>query len=88
MESHGGRIWAERDGEGLGSRFTFTLPTMAETGAASPVSARLSLRETAESGGLILVVDDDPNDLRYVRGTLADAGCQPIVTEDPEGRSA
>lgn len=26
IEAHGGRIWAESDGEGKGSRFTFTLP--------------------------------------------------------------
>jgi signal transduction histidine kinase len=26
VEAHGGRIWAESDGEGKGSRFTFTLP--------------------------------------------------------------
>ena len=26
VELHGGRIWAESDGEGKGSRLTFTLP--------------------------------------------------------------
>ena len=26
MEAHGGRIWAESGGPGLGARFTFTLP--------------------------------------------------------------
>ena len=26
VEAHGGRIWAESDGPGLGSRFTFTVP--------------------------------------------------------------
>ncbi len=26
VEAHGGRIWAESDGDGKGSRFTFTLP--------------------------------------------------------------
>ena len=28
VEAHGGRIWAESDGPGLGSRFTFTLPVI------------------------------------------------------------
>ena len=32
VEAHGGRIWAESDGPGLGARFTFTLPAVAETG--------------------------------------------------------
>ena len=32
VEAHGGRIWAESDGPGLGARFTFTIP-MAEAGA-------------------------------------------------------
>ena len=37
VEAHGGRIWAESDGPGLGARFTFTLPVVEETvaGAAS-----------------------------------------------------
>ena len=32
----------------------------------------------------ILAVDDDPNDLRYVRDTLAGSGYEPVVTGDPE----
>ena len=28
VEAHGGRIWAESDGAGLGARFTFTLPAV------------------------------------------------------------
>ena len=56
----------------------------------SPVLARLARQEAAESDGPVpvLVVDDDPNDLRYVRGTLADAGYQPVVTGAPGRRSA
>ena len=33
VEAHGGRIRAESDGPGLGSRFTFTLPAVAEAAA-------------------------------------------------------
>ena len=36
VEAHGGRIWAESDGPGLGARFTFTLPTVEEAGFVSP----------------------------------------------------
>ncbi|MCY3543347.1 MAG: response regulator [Chloroflexi bacterium] len=32
----------------------------------------------------VLVVDDDPNDLRYIRDTLTVSGYAPVVTEDPE----
>ena len=30
VEAHGGRIWAESDGPGLGASFTFTLPAVGE----------------------------------------------------------
>ena len=88
VEAHGGRIRAESDGPGLGARFTFTLPTVEEAGSggASAVPARLSREEPGESGDpvRVLVVDDDPNDLRYVRDTLVNAGYLPVVTGDPE----
>jgi two-component system sensor histidine kinase BaeS len=35
VEAHGGRIWAESEGEGRGSRFTFTLPLIEEKMAGS-----------------------------------------------------
>ena len=88
VETHRGRIRAESDGVGLGTRFTFTLPTVETggSGGASPVPARLSREEPGESGDpvRVMVVDDDPNDLRYVRDTLAQAGYAPIITGDPE----
>ena len=33
----------------------------------------------------VLAVDDDPNDLRYVRDVLIDSGYAPVVTGDPKG---
>ena len=86
VEAHGGRIRAESDGPGLGARFTFTLPAV-ETAVnvrASPVSTSSAWREPAGSSGPVLVVDDDPNDLRYARDTLVQAGYAPVVTGDPE----
>ena len=32
----------------------------------------------------VLAVDDDPNDLRYIRDTLVESGYAPVVTGDPE----
>ncbi len=86
VEAHGGRIWAESDGPGLGARFTFTLPTVGDIGSA-PQSPALSLRPEQDGTGegvRVLAVDDDPGDLRYVRDALREAGYTPIVTGDPE----
>ena len=88
VEAHGGRIWAESDGPGLGARFTFTLPT-AETagfvspGVSAPVVGRSRQRQTEERVR-ILAVDDDPQALRYVRDTLLSEGYEPIVTGDAD----
>ena len=87
VEAHGGRIWAESDGPGLGARFTFTLP-VAGTGI-----ERAHLRSDGLTAAIpsheermrVLVVDDDPNTLRYVRDILGKAGYTPIVTGDPRG---
>ena len=87
VEAHGGRIWAESDGPGQGARFTFTIPMAEEAGsrATSPSprrAARLQHKESEEV--CILVVDDDPQALRYIRDALSKAGFTPIVTADPK----
>ena len=82
VEAHGGRIWAESGGEGLGTRFTFTIPAVEEPPAAPAPSSRRRAQETER--GRILMVDDDPQTLRYVRDALTKAGYDPIVTGDPE----
>ena len=87
VEAHGGRIWAESDGPGLGSRFTFTLPAATESATAVPnviTSTRDPSPRAATERPRILVVDDDPQTLRYVRDVLSKAGYAPTVTADPE----
>ncbi|MCY3918429.1 MAG: response regulator [Chloroflexi bacterium] len=80
VEAHGGRIWAQSDGPGHGARFHFTLPA---TETAPPETASGS----GPTGGgrlRVLAVDDDPQTLRYVRDSLAEAGYEPILTGHPD----
>ena len=83
VEAHGGRIRAESGGLGQGARFTFTLPA-AEGGDArtnAPSEARPSGEASAKPR--ILVVDDDPHTLRYVRDALVKAGYTVRTTAEP-----
>ena len=79
VEAHGGRIRAESAGAGRGTRFTFTLPIAEEAGSAA---AGWSAGDSDPRR--ILVLDDDPQTLHYVRDALAAAGYAPLVTGDPE----
>ena len=87
VEAHGGRIRAESGGAGLGARFTFTIPVAEESGSRATAgfarSASRSPRQGQE-GTPILVVDDDPLTLRFVRDALSAAGYSPLVTGDPQ----
>ncbi len=83
VEAHGGRIRAESDGPGLGSRFTFTVPAVEEARTVRSRRSRPRPRKDQERIP-ILCVDDDPQTLRYVRDALTRAGYAPIVTGDPE----
>ena len=85
VEAHGGRIRAESAGVGQGARFTFTLPVTEEAGGAVTAVAGSRARATGEEREpvRILVVDDDPNTLRYVRDALAAAGYATVVTGEP-----
>ena len=86
VEAHGGRIRAESDGMGQGTRFTFTVPVAEEQEAPSERLASPGLRATRQEPGKtrILVVDDDPGMLRYLRDELSGAGYAPVVTGDAE----
>ena len=87
VEAHGGRIWAESGGAGKGTRFTFTIPVIEEAGqgaAEGPVRTPARRRREGPQPTRILVVDDDPQTLVYVRGILEKAGYYPLVTGDPK----
>ena len=81
VEAHGGRIRADSAGPGKGTTFTFTIPLAAETGGIATVPADSPSREAAgrDEPPRILVVDDDPQTLRFVRDALSRAGYASLV---------
>ena len=83
VEAHGGRITAESDGPGLGTRFTFTIP-VAEEAATPTLRSNRRTPAAAKERTRVLTVDDDPRALRYIRHALTQAGYEPVVTADPQ----
>ena len=83
VEAHGGRVRAASDGPGRGTHITFTLPLIEEAGTA-PVTGRAPSRPSGQGSERlpILVLDDDPQTLRFVRDALDRTGYAPIVTGD------
>ena len=84
VEAQGGRIWADSEGPGRGTRVTFTVPVAEETHGARglvPGGPRRASERRDETR--ILVVDDDLQMLRYVRDGLTEAGYKLISTGDP-----
>ena len=88
VEAHGGRIWAESAGTGLGTRFTFSIPVVEDV---KTDVERGPVRKPPQPGRhedrrkpLVLVVDDDPQALGYIRETIEKAGYRATVTGDPE----
>ena len=86
VEAHGGRIWADSEGSGLGARFTFTIPVTHEVGTGAAADFVPSAAHSPHTDGertRILVVDDDSHTLRFVRDALTVAGYSALVTGDP-----
>ncbi len=83
--AHGGRIWAESKGPGQGARFTFTLRAVVNeerTGKARAAANKSELVNIDREPPCVLVVDDDPRALRYMRETLNSSGYKAVVTSD------
>ena len=87
VEAHGGRIRAASGGPGQGTQVTFTLPVAGEPGedeTAGPGAGRPAAAPNGQKPAPVLVVDDDPKTLRFVRDALAGSDYVPVVTGDPE----
>jgi CheY-like chemotaxis protein len=82
VEAHGGRIWAESGGEGKGSAFTFTLPVAAAV-PEEAVAVPEQFAVTPVHRATILVVDDEPDILRYIGHCLVEAGFEPVLADEP-----
>ncbi|MCY3843300.1 MAG: response regulator [Acidobacteria bacterium] len=80
VEAHGGRIRAQSPG----TTFTFTLPVAGEDRA--PAAGRAAPPAPSGPGEppRVLVVDDDPRALRFVRDALSEAGYAPLLTGTPQ----
>ena len=78
VEAHGGRIWAESDGAGRGTRITFSIPEAVQE-PAGDATAVVSGEEPR-----ILAVDDEPQVLRLLRNMLSDHGYKSFETGNPD----
>ena len=87
VEAHGGRIRAESAGLGHGTRFTFTIPVADEPARGEPGTMRRRISRGPREMR-ILVVDDDPEMLRYVQDALSEAGYTPILSGDADDLAA
>lgn len=83
VEAHGGRIHAENVEEGSGSRFVFTLPMISNLDS-SPETQVTQTQSHRRDEQCVLVVDDDPETLRYVRNVLEGANYEVVLTGNPE----
>lgn len=83
---HGGRIWVESEGLGMGSKFSLTLPAIKPDVAARKITERLaSAAHTSPDHSprkTILVVEDNPQAAQLLCIYLAEAGYDTVVATD------
>jgi CheY-like chemotaxis protein len=72
MELHGGQIWAESKGAGLGSRFSVQLPLAPVQASVDATAPRGELRKG--TGAKVLLVEDHPDTARVLARLLSQFG--------------
>ena len=81
VEVHGGRIWAESEGEGLGTRITFTIPVASSE--APEISGDAPVATVADRYR-VLAVDDEPQMLWLLGNILSDQGYKLVGASNPD----
>ena len=83
VEAHGGHIRAESAGPGRGAQFIFTVPLAGEgAGRAGKAKDRHASSEGTGEKPRILVLEDDPQMLSFVRDALHEADYVPLIATD------
>jgi signal transduction histidine kinase/ActR/RegA family two-component response regulator len=85
VDAHGGKIWAESEGEGKGSIFHFSLPAVDKEGKTMLLAGRQEEPQLF-SPRLILVIDDDEDVARVISYAFETQGHRVIAAHN--GREA
>lgn len=78
VEAHGGTIWADSPGEGLGATFTVQLPLLDAESEPSPAE-ELPQQELDLTGIRVLSVDDDPDARQLLAVMLEQYGAEVLT---------
>ena len=89
VEAHGGRIWARSSVQDERIEVAFTIPAATEAADRAPAGddaapATSTPPRAPPRAERILVVDNDPQALHYLRAALTAGGFRPVVTGDPD----